>query len=558
MYRLLIVDDEAVITDGMYEVFQNLKDIELDVYKAYSGQEALKLLGKTRMDIVLTDIRMPGMDGLQLLEIIHGKWPKCKVIFLTGYNEFEYVYTAIQYEGVSYLLKTEGYSKIIGAVENAAAELERDFQLDAMLRQAKEQLGTTRYLLQEIYLNSIIKGEFCMHEINQKQFDELEIPMSASEPVIMLIGRIDGIPKGIPRSEKAGWLYSVKLIAEQYFSSYVQYTYFIHDNSTLVWFVQPGEDRLQPGEGSEAVWPEILTFIKGNVELMQENFMKSAGKSVSFALDDSPARWSELADRFFTLKMLLNYRIGNGSGMLLTDKIVLEKELQPSGGAGERITVKRINTEQLEEILEYGTKDDFLTAMDELSGPLTRAASMHDIAALEHYYAVALVLISHINKWNLTEKIAFQIGLYKLMSVDYHESWSYAAEYLRQLGLLLFDIKGREEEKRAQDVIGIVQKHIMDNIHLQEEVSLVRLAELVYFNPSYLSRLFKQVAGSNLSDYISECRIRKAKRLLENPDIKILEVAEAVGYGSATNFARFFKKLTNMTPQEYRDMVLIK
>lgn len=558
MYRLLIVDDEAVIADGLYEVFQGLKDMELDVYKAYSGMDALHHLNRTRIDIVLTDIRMPGMDGLQLLEKIHAKWPKCKVIFLTGYNEFEYIYTAIQYEGVSYLLKTEGYGKIISAVVNAIADMEKGFKLDALLQQAKEQLGTTRVLMQEIYLKSILKGELTLNEINQQQFDELEMELNAKEPVLLLAGRIDNLSKGCIYSQRTKQLYTLKLIMEQYLSSHINFVYFLSENDTLVWFIQPNKDQTESADCMPSPWTSILTFIKGNVELIQEAFLQSVGDSISFSLDDRPAGWNEIPERFFTLKMLLNYRIGKSSGMLLTDKSVIEKDIQYSRENSGKTISNRQKLDMLAEMLEYGKKDDFEVCMNELTAGIINTESMHDIVALEKYYSMALILISYINKWNLTEKIAFRIGLYKLMNADAHESWGFAAEYLKQLGKSLFEIQNTEEEKRAQDATSMVQKHIMDHIHLPDEVSLVRLAELVYFNPSYLSRLFKQVTGINLSDYISEYRIKKAKQLLENPDARIHEVAEAVGYGSATNFARFFKKLTNMTPQEYRDFTLIK
>ena len=111
----------------------------------------------------------------------------------------------------------------------------------------------------------------------------------------------------------------------------------------------------------------------------------------------------------------------------------------------------------------------------------------------------------------------------------------------------------QEKEKRTQDVIGFIQKHINDNIRIQDELTLIRLADLVHFNPSYLSRLFKQEVGMNISDYISDIRVKKAKQMLENPNMKVNAVAEALGYGTATNFTRFFKKMTNMTPQEYRE-----
>ena len=106
MYRMLIVDDEEIITDGLADVFGKL-NLDLDIYKAYSGQEALELLNRTRVDVVLSDICMPGMDGLELMETIRLNWPQCKIVFLTGHNDFNYVYQAIQAPDVQYVLKTK-------------------------------------------------------------------------------------------------------------------------------------------------------------------------------------------------------------------------------------------------------------------------------------------------------------------------------------------------------------------------------------------------------------------------------------------------------------------
>lgn len=555
MYRLLIVDDEAIIADGLCEVLGNLNEVELDIYKAYSGNEALNYLNRTRIDIVLTDICMPGMTGIQLLEIIRNKWPECKVIFLTGHSEFEYVYTAIQNDGVSYILKTEGYGKIIDTVVKTVRSIEENIKTTALVKQAQEQIGTTKSLLQSIYLRGILNDEIGISEIKQQQFDELDIPLSVKEPVVIMAGRIDDIPKGIPYSVKSEWFLNLKYIAEKYLSTKTKFAHFRHDNSTLVWFLQPLLNSENPYAKTE--WNDILTFVKGVAELIQESFSTSTGKSISFVLDDTPVSWRQLQDRYFTVKMLLNYRIGKEEGRLLSDTTLLEKDLQNISGFSKDISARN-KADDLAEILENGTKEDFFACLNTLTERLIQTKSMHDIVAVEQYYSIALVILSYINKWNLTEKIAFKISMYKLMNLEYHESWKFAVEYLKQLTSILFEIQNSEEEKRALDVISIVQKHINDNLHLQDEVSLVRLAEIVYFNPSYLSRLFKQVTGSNLSDYISECRIKKAKKLLENPDYKIHEISEAVGYLSATNFARFFKKVTSMTPQEFRDSKLIK
>jgi two-component system response regulator YesN len=92
------------------------------------------------------------------------------------------------------------------------------------------------------------------------------------------------------------------------------------------------------------------------------------------------------------------------------------------------------------------------------------------------------------------------------------------------------------------------------NNHINEDISLAKLADLVYFNPSYLSRLFKQTTGINLLAYINKIRIEKAKKLLQESNMKIHEISSSVGYESASYFTQFFRRNVQMSPQEYRDM----
>lgn len=555
MYRLLIVDDEAIIADGLFEVFQNIKDIELDIYKAYSGSEALELLRRTRIDIVLTDIRMPGIDGMELLERIHDSWPKCRVIFLTGYNEFDYVYTAIKYEGVSYLLKTEGYSKIIEAVKKAAAEIESSMKAEQLLQRAQEQLGTMARLLQKDYFSSMLKAEFSPEDISNSQFRDLGIQLNAQLPVLILIGSIEDSHLGCSYSDIIRKHYSIELIADQYLSTHTVYVHLVYENSSLVWLIQPKADKFIIDGETDILWKNTVTFLKGSLELVQVACSESMGVSISFALDDCPAKWDEIPNRFAMLKMLQGYRTGYGEGIFITDRNAADAEYQQfTAQSNDKIHVTQSKLDMLTLHLEHGQKAEFFDTLEKLTDKLESIKSIHDTSAQEVYYGIALVLLNYINKWNMIDAIAFKIGLYKLMQPNENKDWNEAVNYLKGLGEILFEIQHTEQVKRAQNAVDKIQKYINDN--LSDDLSLVRLADLVHFNPSYLSRLFKQVVGENLSDYICEMKIRKAKQLLENPDAKIHEVAAFVGYGAATNFARFFKKFANVTPQEYRDSFL--
>ena len=158
MYRLLIVDDEPIIVDGMADLFREVSVMELEIYKAYSGDEALEWLGRIKVDIVLSDIRMPGMSGLELLEHICGQWPHCKVVFLTAHNDVEYVRKALRFGGADYLLKTESEDIIVNSVLKALKSAEAERKELQVLERAKAQLQLAEPMLRRELLIGMCNG----------------------------------------------------------------------------------------------------------------------------------------------------------------------------------------------------------------------------------------------------------------------------------------------------------------------------------------------------------------------------------------------------------------
>lgn len=213
MYRILIVDDEPIIADGIYDLL-NQTTAELDLYKCYSGEEALDILNRIRIDIVLTDINMPGMDGLQLLEAISRMWPGCKVVFLTGYSSFDYVYKAIRYPNVSYILKTESYKRIVETVEAKMAEIAEEQQLQDLAAKVERQMGTIRHFRQMNYLADLLLGEMDPSD-RDEQLRELGLAFDPALPVALIVGRIDGHESQASYAGKSQRMYSVNIIVEE-------------------------------------------------------------------------------------------------------------------------------------------------------------------------------------------------------------------------------------------------------------------------------------------------------------------------------------------------------
>lgn len=550
MYKLLIVDDEPDITDGLYIFFRNIEHMELDVYKAYSGFEALELLNHTKIDIVLTDIYMPGLTGLKMLEKIHSNWPQCKVIFLTGHEEFDYVYTAIKYEGVSYLLKTEGYDEIAKAVGKVITQIDASLKTDELVSRARKYMATVMPIMQKEYLTDLLNEDNIPSVLRNQQFKELEIPLNPNLPVLLLLGRFDNMPTGISSVERMKILCSIKVIAEQNFPAVITAVHIACERTILLWLIQPGEFIENECNIDYAAfsWQHLISLVKGNVDTIQSACRNSLNISISFILDNEGTVWENISGKYDSLKLLIYSRMGMGMDMLMVNGSF-------GGNSDIKNGILKFKKMKLLEIhLESGQSKEFFQLLSEAKQCFNMVEGKHYNPALEVFYSISLIFLSYINRWNLTEKIAFKIGLNKLTHVDEHASWDDAFEYFHELALIIFELKDSEEERNTTTSINYIKQYINNN--LNEDLSLARLAEKVYFNPSYFSRIFKQSTGINILSYINDLRIGKAKELLQGSNLKIHEIALAVGYDSPSYFTQFFKRIIKISPQEYRDSVL--
>jgi two-component system response regulator YesN len=539
MYRLLIVDDEEIIADGLTEILGGLGLSGLDICKAYSGNEALGWLRSTRIDIVLSDIRMPGIGGLELLEMIRGNWPRCRIIFLTGYNDFDAVYKAIQSRGVRYLLKSEGYPKVVEAVKQAIRELEQELRADHLLKQANEQRNTLETLAQGDYFRHLLLGNTGdRDDIRAADFRKLKVPLDAARPVLPVIGHLVRSPAASHSyADRQATALAAKFIGDSYLRDKVKCVGIIDRFGDLLWLIQPDDaETFSLSDG------ELVRFLEGTLELILAACSESLGLEAAFVICQTPVHWGALPDVYDRLRQVQHDRVGDGANLVMT---VPAESLTIGVQSRERTRFDKL--ELLAGHLEAGRREAFLSLLDELSSPILKRQPVDGHQAMELYGAVALVILSYVNRKQLHEHVAAA----GLMRFDAHQAWKDGFAYLTRTADTLFALRRSGETRRATGAVAHIRTYIDE--HLGEDLSLVNLARRFHFNPSYLSRLFKQEVGLNLSEYIEETRIRQAKALLAGEEWKIQEVGIRVGYDSPHSFTRFFKKMTGMTPQEYRE-----
>ena len=561
IYRLLIVDDEEIIVNGLYEIFNCMNDFEIDVYKAFSGEEAIEWLGRTRFDIVLTDIKMPGVDGLQLLDEIVQNWPQCRVIFLTGHNDFEYIYKAIQYKNVSYLLKTEDPEKVVTEVEKTIKDIEKGIKIENLIQQAKEQMDIVQDLFLKDYFMHLLHNDKSL-EVSKEQFEQLSVPLQSENPVLLLIGRVENLPDNMNYWDKIQYLNSIGFVINKNLNTHISSINILDDSYRFVLIMQPKELFMSKTHSDEnTLYRKAISFLKGTLEVVQSICRESLNATISFAISGTPLEWGNVAQRYYCLCQLLSYRLGDGTELLIVDDENSQNMLNTDTActsikADEDSMYMLLHQKKLdvfETYLESGQREKYFNALSELSAPLKTIKDKNSSIAVIAYYKIALSLLSYINRNNLPEKLPFFIGKNKLMQIDAYSSWEEALSYIYQVSDEIFKHQNDQEQTRADNTINFIHKFIEE--HLDENLSLVRIAEQVYLNPSYLSRLYKQETGGNISHSIDSLRIEKAKELMKNKNLKIYEVAKAVGYDTPASFTRFFKRIAGVSPNEYVESV---
>ncbi|GKX28807.1 hypothetical protein SH1V18_12870 [Vallitalea longa] len=544
MYRLLIVDDEIDVAEYFRRIFEVKSKLPLEVYTSYNATEALECLNKTRIDIVLSDIKMPKMNGLQMYEKIKEKWPKCKVIFLSGVLEFDYVYESIQNRDVRYLTKLEPTDKIISTIKEVIDEIEHNYKEIVEMEKVQKKIKEAFPLLQNKYIQNLLYGICDSHDAVQKRLDELEIPINIKDSLFMIGGIFDNLPDDISLSQLDKNIYSLKSISSKYFDRCYNSVFYISEQKYFIWL-------LQQRKGNVPIKNHQVK-ISGLLEYIQCSIRKNLDITITFVHETSEIYISDIPKCYSIIKRRLGYRARNLNESILTLPDSCSNEIVNDMDKVNKINSFKqlIRINELEGYLELGQQESFFSLLNRMVDNLLLVENTEDNNALEIYYRISCVLLKYINEWNMIGQLAEIIDIHKLTHVDDHRSWQEAIEYLKNISQIIFDIHFKNEYIWSDNTIAIVQKYILEN--LDNDLSLIVLAELVNLNPSYLSRLFKSHTKINLYDYILDMRMLKAKDMLLKSGEKIQDIAIAVGYESAPSFTRAFRKYTGKTPTDYR------
>lgn len=535
--NLLIVDDEKEILSWLEELFRFEADSELGVYTAGSALEAVKLLTKVRFDVVLTDIRMPGMDGITLFRHIKENWPRCKTVFLTGYRNFEDIYQIINNQDVKYVLKSESDEVIIREVREFLNQSRAELEAEKSKKEQESWLEEAKYWLRQEFFNQLCSGE-TPGAIGERM-EALGIPLNGQEMMLTVLLRIERDWKEVTVQDCI--LQEKALISLLQDNVPPKLNFYVHN-------IENGQELLmvQPAGYKETDWQLIAVIVQGAIEYVQEQFRHIYQDTISAVIAPEPVTLPNIS---VNIRKMKQYMVGYMGGI----REVIAKTDSSVNCETESVAVDSASwVASLRNLMELGKKEEYFEVLRRYLRNMAEARSRHDTAALEIYYSVSIFLLQFINANKLNEQMAFRLGIYKLTQVDGHKSWVEAAAYLTEVSEAVFSLLDANKASLADHALKRVVAYICN--HLDEDLSLTTLADVGGFNASYLSRLFKQIQKETISEFILHKRIELAKALLADKNEKIQDIAVKTGYLSPHSFTRAFRNEVGIAPKEYREL----
>lgn len=541
MYQLLIVDDQP---DLVEDLSTNLpwKSINIStVYRAYSAAEALNILKVHPIDIVITDIRMPGLSGLDLIEMIRSSWVDVKCILLSGYNDFEYAQRAIQQQATDYLLKPVDDDELISTVRRAIDELETRWLEVSSHQQAMTSIKNNLPVLQSHLLESLLLQEKIDSEQLAEQLNMLELPIAVDSPFYMMLLRMEDYFYEQSENDHSLLQYAICNIAEHLFLDDYQLWYIKDRYDYYVFLILPKQASSDHSD-MHIMNAEVIERKAAHLQHYVKLYLKG---TISIVISEQGSFPMNVHTMYDELLRSIRHRIGEERDFLLTVYQSNEKNEEEANSLHHLYAPPLLN-----HLLETGQweaiEEKLLCIYKELEQQ--RDDSYEYI--LEAYFAIisALSYAVHKNRLHLSDVLGTEFNSL-LNTPHFHTIAQLKSWVTDSIAAFKHSLSSRNQHSKT-NIIQQVQRFIALNL---EDASLQSIAEHVYLNPSYLSKLYKLETGEGISDYLSRLKLETAAHLLRTSNDKIYEIAAKVGYTKTSYFIKVFKNSYQLTPQEFRD-----
>lgn len=523
MYSVFLVDDEPIVLEGI----RTKIDFEASNFKfageATDGEIALSMINEIKPDILITDIKMPFMDGLELAATIKKTQPWIKIIILSGHDEFDYAKKAISIGIEDYILKPFTSDDILTSLNKAANEIDKERKQLSDISRMKEELKSSEHLLQKEFLNNLIHGAQEMSNVMQKSQD-LGLDL-LSRYYKILISKITSNSGNIHNQE------TVCSLLNSYSSTWEQTICFFNHNNHLICICK--------GSNQEEIEETIYRIAETIEHIVAQNedctVLTTIGKTVEHL--------SSLSEAYSDAKKILELGSQNK-----TSKIISSDDIQENDSS-----LLQINeSDPMVERLKYAVKNDVSIIIDESMNLIKKNPDQFSFVA-SYIFADLIFAVSKLveNLGGDIKKIKPEILQRSFIETAVQNEDLFKKE-MESILTFALDYRDSKITGKYGDVILKAKKYIDEN-YKDQNTTLTTVADVVCLSPNHFSTIFSQECKTTFIEYLTNVRIENAKRLIKETDMKGYDIAYECGFSDPHYFSYIFKKNTGLSPREFKN-----
>lgn len=535
MYKVIIAEDEARLRRALRITIQwDALGFEV-IGEAENGKAAFELVRELQPDLLITDVRMPYMDGLELIKAVKEYDGNIKTVIISGYSEFQYALKAIEYSVVSYLLKPLEDEKLELLLMDIKAALDKERRQVREQEELKGLMKKRHVHAWEMALLNAVKGNYENEEMIETELQHSGISLQGQNFLAVLFDFDEAsILEQLSEQSKQEFLSGIMTGVEENLGNWNRYLIAIENCEILAIICMdccPREDQLKA--------------IQGKLSTIKSTIMSEVSVTIGFSNPVSGT--SNIKKAFSEARKAVENRM-----ILGKNKIIPYNDISKSGNY-KRITSFN-NEQELMNYLYSGSEEKLGSLIDICFDKFSVGI---DITA-DDVYKLCIEIAIVIEKFICTQGInmgdIFQNNINWLKEVRHFKTIQEIKYWLKQILLKTINsvkiLQNNDKNQIIDKAKDFIRMNLLNNIGLND------VADFVYLSPNYFSNTFKQVTGENFSEYFIRLKIDKAKQMLGENSDKIYTIASKLGYLDIKYFSNLFKKEVGVAPAVYREMNL--
>lgn len=534
--KVFLVEDEMVIRRGIKNSIDWEKEGYIFCGEASDGELAYPMIIKEKPDILITDIRMPFMDGLELCKLVKKELPNIKILILSGYDEFDYAKEAIRLGVTEYLLKPISSGKLLEALNGVSESIRREKEDKDLVRKYMEEMRENTEHEKQKFFEQMIAGNLSMADALETG-KKYEMNLSAGMYNLLLFRFTLG-----EENRKSGELLGEAEYAIEKLTERLEYVFEFQRGVEGWAFLLMADNEEQMSERVKELSKDL------------EEIMKNYSTIAYFGGIGQPvARLRELEESFREAERALAARFTMELNRIISVEDIRMAQNVDTLDDIEIMSFGEIEKTRtmLEKFLNNGAEDEIDEFVDvyinELPEENLKSVLMRQYIIMDAY----IVMMS------FCEKIEGIEGEMQAQSEELKNSMKTSQtleeikNYIRMLLKKIIGVRDTISGRRYSDIIEIAKDQIRKT-YMSDEISLNTIAAEVGMSPSYFSSIFSKEMGKTFVEYLTEIRMDRAKELLMCSSMKTSEIGYEVGYKDPHYFSYIFKKTQNCTPKEFR------